>query len=197
MLGLMDVRHKILDLRPCGCLKSGVLSTVLGGLPREAQRHRALRCKSSPHPHDAMLAVGFTLQSLAETIVEIPILVYKKSMESNDILKLLESQLRYALEFVEIDNQGRAIERRFLINRIGSIKIEIYPNEHPPPHFHVKSPDINATFEIVNCRILNGDLDTPTMKKIEYFHSRNKETLIEVWNKLRPTDCLVGKIVVQ
>lgn len=109
-------------------------------------------------------------------------------------LRLLETKLRHTIGFVEIDNSGQAIERRYLIQKIGNVKIEIYPNEHPPPHFHINSPDINATFGIVNCDLLTGAIDSQTRKKIEYFHSQNKRDLIEVWNKLRPENCPVGKI---
>jgi hypothetical protein len=115
-------------------------------------------------------------------------------MEAEELLRQLEFRLKHTMEFVEIDHAGQPIEKRYLIRRIGNIKIEVYPNEHPPPHFHIKSPDVNATFEIVSGTLLTGQVDSQTRKKIEYFHSMNKSAIIDVWNKLRPENCPVGKI---
>lgn len=117
-------------------------------------------------------------------------------MRTEEQLHQLELRLRHTLEFVEIDQGGQPIEKRYLISRIGNVKIEIYPDEHPPPHFHIKSPDLDATFEIVTCNLLMGHVDSQTKKKILYFHSTNKSTLIDVWNKLRPENCRVGRILV-
>jgi hypothetical protein len=38
-----------------------------------------------------------------------------------------------------------------LVSMQGGLRIEIYSNEHPPPHFHVKGGDINASFAIEDC----------------------------------------------
>ena len=37
------------------------------------------------------------------------------------------------------------------------LKIEIFANEHPPPHFRVKFKDRTASFRIKDCVALNGD----------------------------------------
>jgi hypothetical protein len=115
-------------------------------------------------------------------------------MNDWDDLELLELKLRIALEKTDVDEHGNVIERRYLIRRIRNIKIEIYPNEHPPPHFHITSPDINATLSIVECELLTGSLNSKIFKQIKYFHTLNKDHLIEVWNRLRPENCKVGKI---
>ena len=117
-----------------------------------------------------------------------------KFMKTEDEIKLLGIKLTHTLNMVEIDEFGNAIERRHLIHSIDKVKIEIYSLEHPPPHFHVKSSILNATFTITNCELLKGSIDTKTFKKIKYFHSLNRQKLIEVWNQLRPTDCPVGPI---
>lgn len=117
-------------------------------------------------------------------------------MEAQEQLRQLEFRLKHILQFVEIDHAGQPIEKRYLITRIGNIKLEVFPNEHPPPHFHIKSPDMNATFEIVSGKLLTGQVDSQIRKKVEYFHTTHKRTIIDVWNKLRPDNCPVGKIFV-
>lgn len=72
------------------------------------------------------------------------------------------------------------------------LKIEIYPDEHPPPHFHVKSPNIDASFNIESCNLLKGEIEGRDKKKIEYWHKHAKPLLIEIWNSTRPTNCTVG-----
>ncbi|QHJ13979.1 hypothetical protein FX988_04260 [Paraglaciecola mesophila] len=92
----------------------------------------------------------------------------------------------------EEDGELVVIEIRQLVEKIGGLKIEIYSNEHPPPHFHVKSANINASFTIEDCFKLNGKIDSSDYKKIKYWHKRAKTRLIEAWNNTRPTNCIVG-----
>lgn len=85
------------------------------------------------------------------------------------------------------------IEIRQLIQKVNGLKIEIYPNEHAPPHFHVKSPNINASFTIENCEKLEGNINSNDLKKIKFWHKSSKQLLISKWNETRPTDCTVGE----
>lgn len=94
----------------------------------------------------------------------------------------------------DIDNSGRVVERRYLVNKIGNLKIEIYPNEHPPPHFHVISSDFRAAFSIEDCKLLEGNISSKDRKKVEYFHMGSKPQIETAWNKMRPGDCPVGLI---
>ena len=109
-------------------------------------------------------------------------------------IRILEKKLNFILFFCEIDNNGKLIEGRELVATIDGIKIEIYPNEHPPPHFHVKSSDLNISVSILNGSILKGTVKKQIRKKINHFYKQNKSDLIEIWNQLRPSDCPVGKI---
>ncbi|WP_405606541.1 DUF4160 domain-containing protein [Polaribacter sp. Asnod1-A03] len=74
-----------------------------------------------------------------------------------------------------------------LVSRIRNMKIEIYSNDHNPPHFHVKSSDksINATFRLDNCNLLKGEIDIKDRKRIEAFFNdpETKYLMKEMWNK--------------
>jgi len=84
------------------------------------------------------------------------------------------------------------IEIRQVVARLNGLKIEIYPNEHAPPHFHVRSPNVRASFAIADCTKLEGDVSAADLRKIRYWHAHAKPMLIERWNATRPTDCVVG-----
>lgn len=90
------------------------------------------------------------------------------------------------------NGEEKIIETRKAIEKLEGLKIEIYPNEHPPPHFHVKSPNVNASFDIENCKRLNGNIDKKDCKLIKHWHKKAKDELIKAWNETRPTDCVVG-----
>jgi hypothetical protein len=80
------------------------------------------------------------------------------------------------------------------VARIEGLKIEIFANEHPPPHFRVKYQGSTANFTIAECRRMNGSGQILRFEKnVELWWSINKKTLIETWNRLRPSDCPVGK----
>lgn len=86
------------------------------------------------------------------------------------------------------------VETKQLVDRVGSIKIELYAKEHAPPHFHVKGRGIDATFEIRTCKLLDVEVSGRDQKKIEYWYERARSKLITRWNETRPTDCPVGPI---
>ena len=93
----------------------------------------------------------------------------------------------------EDDGELVLIEIRQLVESVNGLKIEIYSNEHPPPHFHVKSPNINASFCIENCDKINGKISRGDYLKIKYWHQYSKGRLIEVWDSTRPVNCVVGE----
>jgi hypothetical protein len=75
-----------------------------------------------------------------------------------------------------------------------SLKIEIFANEHPPPHFRVKYAGETANYRIRDCEQLNGGLRRH-YRVIRDWHSKNKPALIDAWNNFRPSDCPVGHYV--
>jgi hypothetical protein len=74
-----------------------------------------------------------------------------------------------------------------LVTKIRNMKIEIYSNDHNPPHFHVKSKNgtINAKFRLDNCELIGGKIGKKDIKRIEAFYSDDfyQEFMKEMWNK--------------
>jgi hypothetical protein len=90
------------------------------------------------------------------------------------------------------DGELVLVEIRRLVERVNGLRIEIYSNEHPPPHFHVKSPNVTAIFSIESCEKLEGEINSQDYKKVKYWHQSAKALLVETWNSTRPTNCTVG-----
>ena len=104
-----------------------------------------------------------------------------------DNINKLHNQLnRYINQTLYNDEWGVYFIKE-LVGRIRNMKIEIYSNDHNPPHFHVKSNDgsIDATFKLENCEILNGNIDGKDKKRIEAFFndSYTQEQMKKMWNK--------------
>ncbi len=112
--------------------------------------------------------------------------------EIQEDLKFLEFKFALALSLVEF--KGQLIESRKLIQIIDEAKIEIYHEEHSPPHFHVLTKNENVSIAIESFKILNGRLKKSTLKKVKYFYDNNRDLLISFWNSTRPSNCMVGPI---
>ena len=86
------------------------------------------------------------------------------------------------------------IEIKQMVARLDGLRVDVYPNEHPPPHFHVRAPHVNASFSIDNCELLNGALARGDLEKVRYWHRHAKAVLVAAWNSSRPTSCVVGPV---
>ncbi len=121
-------------------------------------------------------------------------LVDKEALTTpDDWAEYLDSILHGNCYIAETDEGLVLVEQRRLVDIVRGIKIEIFPMEHTPPHFHVKSANIDASFRIDNCMRLNGSISHKEELAIRYWWQRAKPHLIGVWNDTRPTDCIVGK----
>lgn len=105
----------------------------------------------------------------------------------------LESILHDQCAVMEIDGELVLLEIKALVEKVDGLKIEIYPNEHTPPHFHVRSANVSVSFKIEDCSILEGNISSADYNKIRYWHKHSKQKLIDKWNTLRPTNCIVGQ----
>jgi len=95
---------------------------------------------------------------------------------------------------VERDGEFVLLETRQRVAVIDhGMRVEIYPDEHAPPHFHVKSASMNASFAIDDCTLLRGNVTSSELRRIRYWHQHAKPILINVWNSTRSGDCTVGE----
>ena len=123
------------------------------------------------------LAIIFIIFGVALHIPILPIIIWPN-------LYRLYLRIFYKIPFVPFICPGpcKAID---LINK--RIRIEIRPNDHLPPHFHVVIDDKSGAFSIDNCEQLNGDIGNKDIKSIRRWYETYKRTLEIEWNQTRPT----------
>jgi len=92
-----------------------------------------------------------------------------------------------------LDDIGRRLLTEKTIARIDGLKIEVFANEHPPPHFRVNYQGESNNFKISDCEPLHGNSLKKYHRNIKQWHKKNKQHLIKAWNNFRPDDCPVGK----
>jgi hypothetical protein len=121
-----------------------------------------------------------TVEAVPEWIVEVP--------------SELVAELAASFEAGPLpDDQGRVPIKKRLVDRANGLRIEIFSNEHPPPHFRVSYGGETNNFAILDCRPLNGRALSEYFRNVQKWHAANKQRLIRVWNETRPTGCPVGE----
>ena len=70
---------------------------------------------------------------------------------------------------------------------IDGIRIEIYTDDHPPPHFHVRFGGRRAKFDMATGSMIKGRLDKRSMRKVQRWIEMNRDLLMQVWNDSRPS----------
>jgi hypothetical protein len=99
-----------------------------------------------------------------------------------NIATLLETHL----DSTQILPDGRVYKIKRFIASTGDLRVEVYPKDHYPAHFHVISDQrgINARFDIKTLDLINikeGKIKSNDIKKIKNFFETHPEKL----NKLR------------
>ena len=94
------------------------------------------------------------------------------------------------------DRNGMRLLTEKTVARWNGLKMEIFANEHPPPHFRVKYQKSTANFRISDCSLINGSGQILGFENnIIDWWKNNKQNLIDTWNQFRPSDCPVGKYI--
>lgn len=110
-------------------------------------------------------------------------------VEANELAESLASDFQ---DGPIADEHGRRLFVEETVDRINGLRIQIFSDEHPPPHFRVCYAGETANFTIKDCAKLNGGLNK-WERNIRVWHKTHKGDLIQVWNRTRPSDCPVGE----
>lgn len=103
-----------------------------------------------------------------------------------EALEILERLLGSGLT---VGPSGRLLHTRALVDRVNGLRIEIYPNDHAPPHFHLRSPQCHAKFAISTCESLGSRVPSRVLELVQvWYREGGRRLLIQEWNRLRPTD---------
>lgn len=49
---------------------------------------------------------------------------------------------------------------------VEGVKIQFYPNDHPPPHFHAELAEHRAVIDIATLRMSRGSLPSPKLRAV-------------------------------
>lgn len=112
----------------------------------------------------------------------------EKLKVTNLELIALNKKLNTIFNMFIVDKSGNLIVQRELVGKINNLKLYIYPQDHNPPHFHIKSSDLDACFDIYSCELIKGNIDPKSYKKIKFWHKSVAGELSETWKRLNNTD---------
>jgi hypothetical protein len=100
--------------------------------------------------------------------------------------------LRMLFENHSVSADGQLLSYRALVGYANGLRIEIHPNEHAPAHFHVRAQDIDASFSIEECLLLEGRIGSREQDLVRFWYKHSRQRLVQIWNETRPSDCPVG-----
>lgn len=69
---------------------------------------------------------------------------------------------------------------------IDGIKIDLYYNDHMPPHFHAIYAEFEVLIEIETLNIYRGELPKSQQKKVMKWAKAHQNQLKEIWAAMRP-----------
>lgn len=112
-------------------------------------------------------------------------------MKPNIMEIILKDLLLYFLglddESTEKHLKNENISTKERLTSIDDLQVFIFSNDHNPPHFHVKTKNlqVNAKFKIENCELISGKISSKNLKKIKAFYLSSKGQIVlkTIWNK--------------
>ena len=111
---------------------------------------------------------------------------------ANEIFtKAMKDLLEYFLTIddatLEYHLNNSSLGQKERVARLNDLEVWIYPRDHEPPHFHVKSKQqkLDAKFSIKDSKLLKGEVSTKQLKRIRAFSLSLKGKLLlqTIWNK--------------
>ncbi len=64
---------------------------------------------------------------------------------------------------------------------VDGVRIRLYANEHPPPHFHAVFAEFSAQIEIEGLRVLNGSLPPAKLAVVLSWARMRQDALRRAW----------------
>lgn len=65
---------------------------------------------------------------------------------------------------------------------VEGVKIQFYPKEHPPPHFHAVFAEHRAQIDIATLRVLRGRLPRAKLRVVISWAETRREALQRGWD---------------
>lgn len=71
------------------------------------------------------------------------------------------------------------------ISTFYGILIRMFFNDHPPPHFHARYGEFEATIDIATLDVLDGQLPRRALNLVQEWAMIHREELLEDWRLCR------------
>ncbi len=71
------------------------------------------------------------------------------------------------------------------ISTFYGILIRMFFNDHPPPHFHARYGEFEATVEIGSLEVLEGELPRRALNLVREWAMMHREELLQDWRFCR------------
>lgn len=109
--------------------------------------------------------------------------------------KTIAGRVEKYLDSTSVWQDGRVLKTKKFVARVKDLRIEVYPKDHAPSHFHVISRQrgINARFSLDTLELMNvkhGRIKPNDVRKIQSFFEQNPSVIEEL---RREGERLVGK----
>jgi len=65
---------------------------------------------------------------------------------------------------------------------VEGVKIEFYPDEHPPPHLHARFAEFVAQIEIRTVKVLRGSLPPAKLGRVISWAAAHQSGLMNAWS---------------
>lgn len=112
----------------------------------------------------------------------------------NDLAKILLQLFRSGISVWKNEDGSEIFYNiRARVDSYNGVKFEIRPRDHAPPHFHVTYGNQSATFSIKDGDLINGNIGIREKRIVKHYYELAKPKIIEMWNKMRASDSMVGK----
>ena len=117
------------------------------------------------------------------------------TQQNNDLLLVLCKLVYEAQKSTEQDRKREMFKDRFfpelLVRRVDAIKIEIRKENvnHHDPHMHITHSDkIDVSLSLTDFRVLAGNIDRKSLKKLQPMLDHCQPHLMQIWNALNVGD---------
>ena len=120
---------------------------------------------------------------------------------SAEIVLVVEGAVLASLEpifptLIEL-GMGRPGVIEFIYPRVTKAKLEIFANEHPPPHFRITYKGQSANYSLASgTRLAKNEQTRLKDREVLAWWKEHRLDLAKLWNETRPFNCPVGKIQV-
>ncbi|WP_228382229.1 DUF4160 domain-containing protein [Tistrella mobilis] len=70
------------------------------------------------------------------------------------------------------------------IVRFGNLKVQMFADDHNPPHFHLLTPDYEALIKLADFSVIAGRIDGRSYEIATRWAANNRELLAHEWERL-------------